>query len=108
MKHVLRQAFARDLPQSITRAHPRWGSPCRCRSGSGPGPVRDFVLDTLSSDAARGRALIDNGKVLAGLATKHLGRRVWGLLSLELWQRAFHDDAARFRKLLQEKEEVFA
>ena len=110
MKHVLRQAFARDVPPSIAARTDKMGFPVPLQEWvTQPGPVRDFVLDTLSSDAARGRALIDNGKVLAGLATEHrYGRRVWGLLSLELWQRAFHDDAARFRKLLQEKEEVFA
>jgi asparagine synthase (glutamine-hydrolysing) len=69
--------------------------------------VRDFVLDTLSSDAARGRALVDNDKVLAGLETEHrYGRRIWGLLCLELWQQTFHDQAESFRKLLNEREEV--
>ena len=67
------------------------------------------MLDTLSSDAARDRALVDNDKVLAGLATEHrYGRRVWGLLCLELWQQAFHDRSESFRKLLHEKEEVTA
>jgi asparagine synthase (glutamine-hydrolysing) len=110
MKHVLRQAFSRDLPTSIGERKDKMGFPVPLQEWlTEPGVVRDFVLDTLSSDAARGRALIDNGKVLAGLATEHrYGRRVWGLLSLELWQRVFHDDARRFRKLLQEKEEVFA
>ena len=57
------------------------------------GAVREFVLDVLSSDAARDRALIDNRKVLAGLEGEHrYGRRLWGFLSLELWQRQFHDE----------------
>ena len=74
-----------------------------------PGPVRDFVLDTLSSDAARGRALVDNGKVLAGLATEHrFGRSVWGLLSLELWQQAFHDRRRPLSQTAPGKEEVLA
>jgi asparagine synthase (glutamine-hydrolysing) len=110
MKHVLREAFSGDLPRSITERTDKMGFPVPLQEWiSEPGVVRDFVLDTLSSDTARSRALVDNGRVLAGLATEHrYGRRVWGLLSLELWQRSFHDDAARFRKLLQEKEEVFA
>ena len=58
-------------------------------------PVRDFVVDTLSSDAARNRALVDNAKVVAKLDQEpRFGRKVWGLLSLELWQQAFHDRAA--------------
>jgi asparagine synthase (glutamine-hydrolysing) len=74
-----------------------------------PGEVRDFVLDILSSDNAKHRMLVDNRKVLAGLPAEHrYGRRLWGFLCLELWQRQFHDQAASFRKLLQEKEKVLA
>jgi asparagine synthase (glutamine-hydrolysing) len=110
MKHVLRKALADEVPATIAQRKDKMGFPVPLQEWlTAPGVVRDFVLDTLSSDAARGRPLIDNGKVLAGLNTEHrYGRRVWGLLSLELWQRAFHDDAARFRKMLQEKEEVLA
>ncbi|MFO0765325.1 MAG: hypothetical protein U0231_00720 [Nitrospiraceae bacterium] len=28
------------------------------------------------------------------------GRKIWGLLSLELWQQAFHDRLASFKQLL--------
>ena len=31
---------------------------------------------------------------------QRFGRKLWGLLSLELWQRAFHDREAEFKKLL--------
>jgi asparagine synthase (glutamine-hydrolysing) len=63
------------------------------------GPVRDFVVETLSSDAARSRELVDNQRVVDKLdAEPRFGRKVWGLLSLELWQQSFHDRAAAFRK----------
>ena len=60
------------------------------------GPVRDFVLDVLSSDAARGaRRSSTTRKVLDGLATRAALRpEALGAASLELWQRAFHDRAA--------------
>ena len=36
---------------------------------------------------------------LDGLGAEgRFGRKVWGLLSLELWQQAYHDRAATFRK----------
>jgi asparagine synthase (glutamine-hydrolysing) len=110
MKHVLREAFNRDLPSSVASRQDKMGFPVPLQEWvTEPGPVREFVLDVLSSDAARGRALIDNRKVLAGLESEpRYGRRLWGFLSLELWQRQFHDDAGRFRKLLQEKEVVLA
>jgi asparagine synthase (glutamine-hydrolysing) len=61
--------------------------------------VRDFVVDTLSSEPARNRELIDNRKVLEGMDREpRFGRKLWGLLCLELWQRSFHDRAETFRK----------
>ena len=46
---------------------------------------------------------------LAGLETEHrYGRRFWGFLFLEVWQRQFHDQAATFRGVLDEKENVLA
>ena len=66
------------------------------------GDAKEFVTDILSSDAARGREVIDNRRVLAGIEQEEAyGRKAWGLLSLELWQRAFHDRGREFRKMLR-------
>jgi asparagine synthase (glutamine-hydrolysing) len=65
--------------------------------------VREYVTDILSSRAARERELVDNQKVLTQLDTEpRFGRKLWGLLSLELWQRTFHDRAASFRQRAKE------
>jgi asparagine synthase (glutamine-hydrolysing) len=110
MKHVLRQALGERLPERVRARQDKMGFPVPLHEWiSKPGPVRDFVLDVLSSDQARDRGLIDNRKVLAGLETEHrYGRRVWGFLCLELWQRQFHDRAQTYRNLLDEKENVLA
>ena len=68
---------------------------------SKPGVVRDFVTDVFSSQRALSRGLVDNRSVLAKLDQEpRFGRKLWGLLSLELWQRAFHDRAAHFKQLI--------
>jgi asparagine synthase (glutamine-hydrolysing) len=110
MKHVLRQALGGELPRSVAERKDKMGFPVPLQEWMvAPGEVRDFVLDILSSDNAKHRMLVDNRKVLAGLPAEHrYGRRLWGFLCLELWQRQFHDQAASFRKLLQEKEKVLA
>jgi asparagine synthase (glutamine-hydrolysing) len=100
LKHVLKTAFAPVLPDAVRKRRDKMGFPVPLQEWIGrTGSVRDFVVDTLSSDAARSRGLVDNAKVVAKLDQEpRFGRKVWGLLSLELWQRAFHDRASSFRK----------
>src|SRR6266581_3769518 len=100
LKHVLKTAFAQVLPDPIRERRDKMGFPVPLQEWIGrTGSVRDFVVDTLSTDAARNRGLVDNAKVVAKLDQEpRFGRKVWGLLSLELWQQSFHDRAASFRK----------
>lgn len=110
MKHVLRESLGSELPASVVSRKDKMGFPVPLQDWIGePGDVREFVIDILSSERARNRMLIDNTQVLAGLNGEHrYGRRLWGFLSLELWQRQFHDQAGTFRKLLKDKERVLA
>jgi len=65
------------------------------------GPAREYLADLFSSEAARSRPYVDSGRLLNELGHEsRYGRRVWGLLSLELWQRAFHDRENHFKRLL--------
>jgi asparagine synthase (glutamine-hydrolysing) len=100
LKHVLKTAFAPVLPDAVRNRRDKMGFPVPLQEWIGrTGSVRDFVVDTLSSDAARSRELVDNAKVVAKLDQEpRFGRKVWGLLSLELWQQSFHDRAASLRK----------
>jgi asparagine synthase (glutamine-hydrolysing) len=84
----------------VRRRRDKMGFPVPLQEWIGRGgAVRDFVVETLSSDTARNRALVDNAKVVAKLDQEpRFGRKVWGLLSLELWQQTFHDRASSFRK----------
>ena len=102
MKHVLKNAVKSLLPDEIANRTDKMGFPVPLQEWlSQKGIVNEFVHDVLSSSKAAGRELVDNRKVLAGLGreTKY-GRKLWGLLSLELWQQAFHDRAAAFRRRL--------
>ena len=106
LKHVLKSAFGSSLPRSIRERRDKMGFPVPLQEWiSRPGQAREFVLDMLSSQPARSRELVDNGKVLARLDEEpRFGRRIWGLLCLELWQRAFHDRASSFRARVGEEE----
>jgi asparagine synthase (glutamine-hydrolysing) len=109
MKHVLRSAMRSKLPPRISNRQDKMGFPVPLHDWTtSPGPVRDFVHDTFSSQHARTRELIDNSRVMKQMGTEsRFGRQMWGLLSLELWQRAFHDRAHEFRqRLVKPVEEV--
>ena len=78
---------------SIAEPHGQDGLPGAAAGVDAPGPRASSCTDVLSSDAgARPRARSTTRKVLDGLERENrFGRKIWGLLSLELWQRAFHD-----------------
>jgi|tagenome__1003787_1003787.scaffolds.fasta_scaffold20949839_2 asparagine synthase (glutamine-hydrolysing) len=103
MKHVFKRAVAPLLPDAITKRTDKMGFPVPLTEWM-RGPARDFLHDTLGSQAARDRSLVDNRQVLEGsLSEGRFGRRTWGLLSLELWQQAFHDRERDFKRLITEK-----
>jgi asparagine synthase (glutamine-hydrolysing) len=100
MKHVFKRATRKILPKQILERTDKMGFPVPLSDYLNDG-AHEFVTDVLSSKAAKGRELIDNDKVLAGVATeKRFGRKLWGMLSLELWQRSFHDREREFRRML--------
>jgi asparagine synthase (glutamine-hydrolysing) len=96
LKRLLRVAFADRLPRAINERKDKMGFPVPLtvwlRRG---GPAREFVMDLLSSERARTRPylskafdpakLIETGNVFS--------RNLWAFLSLEIWQRQFHDQA---------------
>jgi asparagine synthase (glutamine-hydrolysing) len=102
MKYVLRTAMRTKLPERIFNRQDKMGFPVPLHEWmSSPGNVRDYVREIFSSRKAQSRNLIDNSKVLKRIdAETRFGRQVWGLLSLELWQRSFHDRAHEYRKRL--------
>ena len=106
MKHVLKRGDAAAAARRRSpSARTRWASRCRSRSGCG-GPARDFVARrALRRDAARDRdADRQPARCSTGSAREtRFGRKVWGLLCLELWQQAFHDREHDFKRLLDDE-----
>ncbi len=100
MKHALRKVAAAYLPRSIIQRKDKMGFPTPLNQWLQQ-PAREFIHDVFSSQAARQRELVDNHLVLEQLgAEPKFGRKLWGLLCLELWQEEFHDKAHEYRALL--------
>ena len=68
------------------------------------GDAREFIFDIFSSSKTTNRELIDNSRVLQELENEpKYGRKIWGLLNLELWQQEFQDKESHYKQLIQEK-----
>lgn len=93
-KYVLKQAMQRRLPKEIvSRPKAGFGAPIRSWL---MGDLAPMVEDLLSPAAVRSRGLFDPSEVQRLLDENRLGiednaQRLWALLTLELWQRAFID-----------------
>lgn len=100
MKHIMRQVVRPYLPDTIWARKDKMGFPTPLSEWLA-GEAREFVRDIFSTRAALDRELIDNSRVLAGLDSEpRYGRKVWGLLCLELWQQEFHDRESEYKSLL--------
>jgi len=102
LKKVLLDALGGVLPGAIASRTDKMGFPVPLNEWLG-GELRDFVRDIFSTRAAAARPYFNHAAILRGLdAGTRFDRKLWGLLSLELWHREFHDRAPEFRNLLKE------
>jgi asparagine synthase (glutamine-hydrolysing) len=100
MKHILKKTMGHVLPDSIRNRTDKMGFPVPLHDWV-KGSLREFVLDVFTSTSARTRAYVNNDVIAMKLDQEpKFGRKIWGLLCLELWQQEFHDQASRYRSLL--------
>lgn len=101
MKHIFKKTVEHHLPQSIRERKDKMGFPIPLNQWI-QGEAKDFVYDIFTSQKALQRDLIDNRKVLDKIEQEtQFGRNVWGMLSLELWQREFHDKGKSYREFIR-------
>lgn len=100
MKHMLREVVKPYLPDAILNRQDKMGFPTPLSEWLA-GEARDFVRDVFSCQKAVNRDLVDNRQVLRGMDHEpRYGRKIWGLLCIEIWQQEFHDRQADYKKLL--------
>jgi asparagine synthase (glutamine-hydrolysing) len=96
LKHVLRAALGKSLPDSVLQRTDKMGFPVPLQEWT-RGPVYEFICDTF---AGRGleRHYLKPGYDPRALASREgkFSRSLWGLLSLELWQQRFHDKSGEW------------
>ncbi len=101
MKYIFKQAIRPYIPEAILGRQDKMGFPTPLSEWMA-GEAHEFVRDVFSTSRAQSRELVDNRKVLTALDKEpRYGRKVWGLLCLELWQQEFHDKEKYYKELLQ-------
>ena len=101
MKHIFKNVTKPYLPKEILERKDKMGFPTPLNDWIN-GDAKPFVMDILGSKQALGRDIIDNKIVRDSLDKEgKYSRKVWGLLSLEIWQREFHDNGQYFKKMIQ-------
>ena len=100
MKHCIRRVRCPSCSPTRSRSgRTRWAFPTPLHRMDPRRGARVRSDDLLSSTTALDRELIDNRKVLEGYGREpKFGRKIWGLLCLELWQQEFHDREARVQE----------
>lgn len=100
MKHIFKQIVPQYLPDSIVNRKDKMGFPTPMNQWIN-NEANDFVKDIFSTSKALNRDIINNKMVVAGLENESTyGRKIWGLLCLEIWQQEFHDKNSYFKKLV--------
>ncbi len=93
MKYVLKKAIRDIVPARILDRKEKMGFPVPLHLWA-KNKARDLFADVLLSDRCRQRGLFDPTVVEGLLDREHaFGRRLWGLLNLEMWYRTFIDAA---------------
>ena len=91
LKYLLKKATKALVPPKVRSRKEKMGFPVPLHLWA-KGPAREFFHDILLSPTARTRGLINPRAVERLMESEHaFGRRLWGLLSLELWLREFLD-----------------
>lgn len=106
LKMVLTNAMKKELPDLIFHRKNKMGFPVPLNTWLKK-DLRDFILDIFSSSEAKTRPFFNQPAIVRGLDQEtKFGRKIWGLLSLELWFRQFHDQHATFKQLLHREDRV--
>ncbi len=99
LKRMLLKSFGDILPASITARKDKMGFPVPLNQWMKT-DLREFVLDIFLTQEKIGRPYFNTQKIIEAIEKEgKFSRKVWGLLSLELWHQEFIDKAGSYRKM---------
>jgi asparagine synthase (glutamine-hydrolysing) len=103
IKQMLKKSFGNMLPEPILNRRDKMGFPVPLKEWFG-GELKDWVGDMFLTQKARHRPYFNTDAILANFTnTEQFSRKIWGLLSIESWHQQFHDQAAGYRKRIEQQ-----
>ena len=101
LKRLLVRAFDPVLPNSITSRKDKMGFPVPLNEWM-KSELKDFVCGIFETGRDIGRTFFHSDVILDNLSKEgKFSRKIWGLLSLEIWMQQFHDKAIEYKQYLK-------
>ena len=99
LKRLLVRAFDPILPDSITKRKDKMGFPVPLNEWM-QSELKKFVCGIFETGRDKGREFFNSDIILDNLSKEgKFSRKIWGLLSLEIWMQQFHDKNKEYKKL---------
>jgi len=105
LKKVLLYAMREVVPAAVSERQDKRGFPVPLNEWL-RGELKDFFHDVFSCQSARTRPYFNSNEILKSMnSVQQFGRKLWGLLCLELRHQEFLDKAHLFRRMEAEPHE---
>jgi asparagine synthase (glutamine-hydrolysing) len=98
MKHIIKSSFSDEIPKEIHMRKDKMGFPVPLASWFQNNDCKSFLMDTFNTGKNKHREYINYDSILSSINSKQgsFSRKIWGLLSLELWHQNFQDNFKPF------------
>jgi asparagine synthase (glutamine-hydrolysing) len=102
LKRILTESCRDALPNEILNRKDKMGFPVPFNDWLG-NELKDLIHDTFNSQNAKSRDYINTDIIIKNLEENSAyGRKIWGLFSLELWNKRFLDEHQSYEQLSNE------
>lgn len=103
LKKIFINAIKDELPDIILNRNNKMGFPVPLSEWLSK-DINNFVKDIFLTQKNKKREIFNTDEILQNIDKEtKFGRKIWGLLSLELWYQEFQDKAYSYKQLLKEQ-----
>ena len=101
LKRMLLKTFSNILTPSIVQRKDKMGFPVPLNDWM-KSELKDFVNDIFLVQQRRERPYFNTKAIMKGLdGETKFSRKIWGMLSLELWHQNFHDKENEYKNMIK-------